>query len=69
MNRRSATAAALLVLLLPGLALAQVFVVPRRADRGAVNTFEFEWRHVDILVGPEAKGEAEAPDRTAPLAR
>jgi hypothetical protein len=66
-NRRPAIAAALLVLL-PGIALAQVFVVPRRAERSAVNTFEFEWRHVDILVGPEAKGEAEAPDRTAPLA-
>jgi hypothetical protein len=67
-NRRPAVAAALLVLLLPGLALAQVFVVPRRADRGAVNTFEFEWRHIDILVGPEAEGEAERPERTASLA-
>ncbi len=67
MNRRPAILAALLVLL-PGVALAQVFVVPRRAERGAVNTFEFEWRHVDILVGPAATGEAEAPERTAPLA-
>jgi hypothetical protein len=66
-NRRPASLAALL-LLLPGAALAQVFVVPRRAEKSAVNTFEFEWRHIDILVGPEAKGEAEAPDRTAPMA-
>jgi hypothetical protein len=66
-NRRPAILAALLVLL-PGVALAQVFVVPRRAERSAVNTFEFEWRHIDILVGPAAKGEADAPERTAPLA-
>jgi M61 glycyl aminopeptidase/Omp85 superfamily domain len=62
-NRRLFIAAALLVLL-PGMALAQVFVYPRRADRSAVNTFEFEWRHVDILVGPAAKGEAKPPERT-----
>ncbi|WP_224247743.1 M61 family metallopeptidase [Hyalangium gracile] len=64
MNRRPLFTAALLVLL-PGLAFAQVFVYPRRADRSSVNTFEFEWRHVDILVGPAAKGEAKAPERTA----
>ncbi len=66
MNRRPIIAA-LLLWLLPGLALAQVFVYPRRADRSQVNTFEFEWRHVDILVGPAAKGEADRPDKTAPL--
>jgi hypothetical protein len=65
-NRRPAIVAALLVLL-PGVALAQVFVVPRRAERSAVNSFEFEWRHVDILVGPEAKGEAKPPERTDPM--
>ena len=41
MNRRPFIVAALLMLL-PGVALAQVFVYPRRADRSAVNTFEFE---------------------------
>ncbi|WP_041792438.1 PD40 domain-containing protein [Stigmatella aurantiaca] len=64
MNRRPLIVAALLVLL-PSAALAQVFVVPRRAERSAVNTFDFEWRHVDILVGPAAKGVADAPERTA----
>ncbi|HYI02378.1 tolB protein precursor protein [Hyalangium sp.] len=66
MNRRP-TAAALLLLLLPSVALAQVFVYPRRADRSQVNTFDFEWRHVDILVGPAATGEADPPSKTAPL--
>jgi hypothetical protein len=65
-NRRP-TLAALLLLLLPGLALAQVFVYPRRADRSQVNTFEFEWRHVDILVGPAATGEASPPAKSDPL--
>jgi hypothetical protein len=58
-------AAALLALLLPGLALAQFYVVPRRPGKSPVNTYEFEWRHVDILVGPGASGEAAPPDRTA----
>jgi len=65
-NRRP-TAAAMLLLLLPGMALAQVFVYPRRADRSQVTTFDFEWRHVDILVGPAAKGEAAAPAKVDPL--
>lgn len=63
-NRRPFVAAALLVLL-PSAALAQVFVVPRRAERSAVNTFDFEWKHVDILVGPASTGVADAPERTA----
>lgn len=66
MNRRP-TAAALLLTLLPGMALAQVFVYPRRADRSQVTTFDFEWRHVDILVGPAAKGEAAPPEKVDPL--
>jgi hypothetical protein len=65
-NRRP-TLAAVLLWLLPGLAFAQVFVYPRRADRSQVNTFDFEWRHVDILVGPAAKGEAPPPEKTAPF--
>ncbi len=64
MNRRPAIAAALLVLF-PVAVLAQVYVVPRRAERSAVNTFDFEWRHVDILVGPAATGLAAPPKRTA----
>lgn len=58
-------AAAVLALLLPGLALAQFYVVPRRPGKSPVNTYEFEWRHVDILVGPNAEGLAKPPDRTA----
>ena len=62
MNRRLFAAAAL-ALLLPGMALAQVFVVPRRPDKSAINSFDFQWQHVDILVGPQAKGLAKPPDR------
>jgi hypothetical protein len=65
-NRRPLIAAALLVLL-PSATLAQVFVYPRRAEKSAVKTFDFEWRHVDILVGPAAKGLAAPPERTDPL--
>lgn len=57
-------AAAMLALLLPGLASAQFYVVPRRPGKSPVNTYEFEWRHVDILVGPQAEGEAEGTPRT-----
>ncbi|MFY1831062.1 tolB protein precursor protein [Myxococcus fulvus] len=65
MNPRLLAAAAL-ALLVPELALAQVFVVPRRPGKTPVNSYEFEWRHVDILVGPQATGaEAKPPDRTA----
>lgn len=64
MNRRLFAAAAL-ALLFPGMALAQVFVIPRRPDKSAVNSFDFQWQHVDILVGPEAKGMAGPPDHTA----
>ncbi|MFP2932209.1 TolB family protein, partial [Pyxidicoccus sp. 3LG] len=58
-------AAATLALLFPGLALAQFYVVPRRPGKSPVNTYEFEWRHVDILVGPGAEGLAKPPERTA----
>lgn len=51
-------------LLLPGLALAQVFVVPRRPPKTMVRAYEFDWRHVDILVGPGAQqGPAPLPTR------
>jgi hypothetical protein len=55
----------MLALLLPGLALAQFYVVPRRPGKSPVNTYKFEWRHVDILVGPNAAGLAKPPERTA----
>jgi len=32
----------------------QVVVVPRRANKSRVRYFDFEWRHVDILVGLDA---------------
>lgn len=55
---------AVLSLLLPGLALAQVFVVPRRPPKTMVRAYEFDWRHVDIMVGPSAeKGPAPLPTR------
>nr|WP_225937222.1 tolB protein precursor protein [Myxococcus sp. RHSTA-1-4] len=54
-----------MALLVPGLALAQFYVVPRRPGKSPVNSYEFQWRHVDILVGPAAEGLAPPPDRTA----
>ncbi|MFP2902188.1 tolB protein precursor protein, partial [Corallococcus sp. 4LFB] len=65
MNPRPHVIAVLLALLLPELALAQVFVVPRRAGKTPVNSYEFEWRHIDILVGPAATGMAKPADHTA----
>ena len=56
---------ALLAVFLPEAALAQVYVVPRRAFRSPVRTYDFEWRHLDILVGPEAEGIAAPPAHRA----
>ncbi|HVE87210.1 MAG TPA: tolB protein precursor protein, partial [Myxococcales bacterium] len=39
----------------PCLAPAQEVVFPRSADKSQVRYFDFDWRHVDILVGPEAE--------------
>ncbi|XXF76054.1 tolB protein precursor protein [Myxococcaceae bacterium GXIMD 01537] len=64
MNRRY-SAAAVLALLLPGMAFAQVYVIPRRPEKSAVHSFEFQWRHVDILVGPHATGMAKPAEHTA----
>ncbi|HEY8211980.1 MAG TPA: tolB protein precursor protein [Myxococcaceae bacterium] len=36
-------------------AAAQEIVFPRTADKSQVRYFDFDWRHVDILVGPEAE--------------
>ncbi len=43
-----------LVFLLPLEGLAQVFVYPRRPNKSQVRYYEFDWQHVDILVGPDA---------------
>ncbi|HYO59146.1 tolB protein precursor protein [Archangium sp.] len=64
MNRRLLFTT-LLAFVLPEAALAQVYVVPRRANRAPVHTYEFEWRHLDILVGPEAEGVAAPPAHRA----
>ncbi len=47
-------AALALAVALPVEALAQVFVYPRRPNKSQVRYFEFDWQHVDILVGPDA---------------
>ncbi|MBU8895020.1 tolB protein precursor protein [Corallococcus sp. H22C18031201] len=65
MNPRSSLTALLLALLLPGVAAAQVFVIPRQAGKTPINTFDLAWRHVDILVGPDAEGLAKPPEHTA----
>src|SRR4051812_18705662 len=39
---------ALVVLLLPSLAAAQVFVIPRRAQKSQVRHFQYDWKHIDI---------------------
>ncbi|MFU8802820.1 MAG: tolB protein precursor protein [Bradymonadaceae bacterium] len=38
---------------------AQIFVYPRRPNQSNVRYFDFEWRHIEILVGPEAEGDAD----------
>jgi hypothetical protein len=55
----------LLSVFLPEAALAQVYVVPRRAPRSQVRNYDFEWRHLEILVGPEAEGIAAPPAHRA----
>ncbi|HET9451023.1 MAG TPA: tolB protein precursor protein, partial [Aggregicoccus sp.] len=58
MNRRPLALPLLSLLLLPALAGAQgIYVQPRQANRTAVRNFRFDWKHVDILVGPRAEGE------------
>ncbi|WP_434388405.1 tolB protein precursor protein [Melittangium boletus] len=57
MNRR-VLFTALLTLLLPEAVSAQVYVIPRKAYRSPVHTYDFEWKHLDILVGPESEGVA-----------
>ncbi|HSP79117.1 MAG TPA: tolB protein precursor protein [Myxococcaceae bacterium] len=64
MNRRLIFAA-LLALFLPDAVQAQVYVVPRRAYRSQLRNYDFEWRHLDILVGPEAEGLAAPPAQRA----
>ncbi|RAL22962.1 tolB protein precursor protein [Lujinxingia litoralis] len=38
----------------PAPADAQIYVYPRRPNQSNVRYFDFEWHHVDILVGPKA---------------
>lgn len=64
MNRRLLITA-VLAFLLPEAALAQVYVVPRKAYRSPVHTYDFEWKHLDILVGPDAQGVAAPPAHRA----
>lgn len=56
MNRRSPAFVAL-ALLTATAVQAQVYVQPRQPERSLVRSYRFEWRHIDLLVGPEAKGE------------
>jgi hypothetical protein len=57
-NRRPLALLLLSLLLLPSLAGAQgIYVQPKQANRTAVRNFRFDWKHVDILVGPRAEGE------------
>lgn len=48
------TLAAVLLLAAEATAVAQVLVFPRRANKSRVRYFDFDWRHVDILVGLDA---------------
>ncbi|MCC7384525.1 MAG: BamA/TamA family outer membrane protein [Deltaproteobacteria bacterium] len=54
MRRFALILGALLVLAAEGLASAQVLVFPRRANKTRVRYFDFDWKHVDILVGLDA---------------
>jgi WD40-like Beta Propeller Repeat len=51
---RVARVVVLLLALIPVAAVAQVFVYPRRPNKSQVRYYDFDWRHVDILVGPDA---------------
>src|SRR5687767_1858420 len=62
----------LLSFLLPSTVLAQVFVIPRRAQKSQVRHFNYDWKHIDIaydsLATPEATpaGEEEKKDEEGP---
>lgn len=49
--RRTAVLALLILSVLPDVADAQVFVVPRRPNKSRVRYFDFDWMQVDILAG------------------
>ncbi len=42
---------------LPSSAQAQVFVYPRRPSQTNVRWKDFNWSHIDVLIGPKASGE------------
>ncbi|MBX5481184.1 MAG: tolB protein precursor protein [Myxococcaceae bacterium] len=58
MTRRTARGAALWGVLMAALCAdsvqAQVYVYPRRPNKSQVRYYDFNWKHVDILVGPDA---------------
>jgi hypothetical protein len=43
--------------LAPAEADAQVFVYPRRPSQTNVRWYDFDWHHVDVMIGPEASGD------------
>jgi len=47
-------------------ARSQEVVFPRTADKSQVRYFDFDWRHVDILVGPESEHKLSIPDLPGP---
>jgi hypothetical protein len=59
--------AAIIALSFGAEAMAQVFVYPRRPHKSQVRYFEFEWRHIDILVGPEAGPETREEGPRSPF--
>jgi hypothetical protein len=63
LSRRSRTlGAALAILAASAPAFAQDVVYPRNADKSQVRYFDYNWRHVDILVGPQAERKMADPD-------
>ncbi|MFW5968270.1 MAG: hypothetical protein ACOCV2_12165, partial [Persicimonas sp.] len=48
---------ATLLWLWPMVADAQVYVYPRRSSQTNVRWHDFDWHHIDIMVGPKASGE------------
>lgn len=58
--------AALAMLAAAAPASAQDIVYPRTADKSQVRYFDFRWRHVDILVGPEAEQKLAEPPPDLP---
>lgn len=56
-----ALGALLLLTALPQMAHSQIYVYPRRPTQSNVRYFDFDWYHIDILVGPEADTDGATP--------